>query len=514
MIMTHDGLPLVWAISILIGMLLLSYWAIVKKAPVTGGQPKVFTRSLTKIPYLGRFFSYLSQNTWPLLLLKVVFAFVFIIIITAGLWGTPIVERNLATTLTWNLWWTGIVIAIVFTGSAWCAVCPWDNIATWLVNHKIWRRSSSNSRLQLKLPNFLRSIWPATILFIAFTWLELGIGIVASPYSTALLALAMVILATTALALFEGKAFCRYICPVGRTVGVYSQLSPIALRPIDTDICKGCKSLECFHGSDTIAPCPANIVMGRLQENTYCTSCGNCTQSCPSTNISWQIRSPSSEAIKDARPHLDEAFFMLILLALTQFHGLTMLDGWQEYISSMAQTINDNGQLIISFSIGLAATIIIPILTYSLFIGLTLKLSAQQKTGDKTSFKKLFSGFAFVTLPMAFAYHIAHNLTHFVRESSDWLSLLVNPLGRDTQPLSMMEKHMRHMEIMVSENTLFAMQGLMIAAGFVIAVQVIRHRGYRLFGAQGLQLLPMLIFAGIVTGFNLWMLAQPMTMRM
>lgn len=114
MIMTHDGLPLAWAIVIVFGMLLLSFWVIVKKAPVTGGQSKGFTRSLTKIPYLGWFFSYLSQNTWPLLLLKVAFAFVFIIIITAGFWGTPIVERNLATTLTWNLWWTGIVIAIFY----------------------------------------------------------------------------------------------------------------------------------------------------------------------------------------------------------------------------------------------------------------------------------------------------------------------------------------------------------------------------------------------------------------
>ncbi len=514
MIMTHDGLPFEWALIIFVSMLLLSLWALVKKAPNTVQQHQKSGRSLAKIPYLGVFFRYLSKNTWPLFLLKVLFAVIFILIISAGLWGTPVVERNLATTLTWNLWWTGIVIAILFTGSAWCAVCPWDNIATWLVNHKIWARSSSNSRLQLKLPHFLRSIWPASLLFIGFTWLELGIGIVASPYATALLALAMVILATTVLALFEGKAFCRYMCPVGRTVGVYSQLSPIALRPIDNDICKGCKSLECFHGSEKIAPCPTNIIMGRLQENTYCTSCGNCTQSCPSQNVSWQLRSPSSEAIKDARPHLDEAFFMLILLALTIFHGLTMLDGWQEYISGMAQLINDNDQLIISFSIGLVATLIVPILAYSLSIGLTLKLSSKQLISDKISFKKLFSGFAFVTLPLAFSYHIAHNLTHFVRESSDWLALFTNPLGNGTQPLSMMEKHMRHMEIMISENTLFAIQGLIVAAGFVIAVQVIRHRGYRLFTVRGLQLLPLLLFAVLITSFNLWMLVQPMTMRM
>ncbi|MCL1058575.1 hypothetical protein L2729_11305 [Shewanella gelidimarina] len=513
MIMTHPGLPLYWAYAIGMMMLLLGGLTMALK-PAKHSTSR--TISLAKLPLLGGLFRFLVKYTWPLLLLKVVFSALFITVITAGLWGTPIVERNLATTLTWNLWWTGIIIAIVFSGSAWCAVCPWDNIASWLVNHSIWRRSNSNSRLQLKLPNSLRSLWPASLLFIGFTWLELGIGIVASPYATAMLALLMLILATTTLALFEDKAFCRYICPVGRTVGAYSQLSPIALRPIDSEICRKCKTLECFHGSDNIAPCPTKIVMGRLQENTYCTSCGNCTQSCPSSNVSWQLRSPSSEAIKEAKPHLDEAFFLLILLSLTLFHGLTMLDYWEGYLSTMAQMINDSGQLIISFSIGLAVTLMLPIFIYCLALGLTQGLLKKhlKELVTTPSFSKLFSGFSFVSLPLAFSYHIAHNLTHFVRESSDWISLLANPLGTGAEPLSMMEKHMRHMEMMVSENTLFVMQGAVIAMGFIIAMLVIRHRGQRLFAAQGIALLPMILFAALVTGFNLWMLVQPMTMRM
>ena len=518
MTMTHDGLPLWWSIVIGVCMLVLSLWVMTSRiASNTNTSKGNKGFSLTKMPLLGAVFRFLSRHVWPLLILKIIFAAIFIVMVTAGLWGTPLVERNLATTLTWNLWWTGLIIAVLFSGSAWCAICPWDNIATWLVNHNIWRRSNSNSRLNLKVPHILRSVWPASLLFIGFTWLELGIGIVASPYATALLALAMVILATTALSLFEGKAFCRYMCPVGRTVGAYSQLSPIALRPIDNSICKGCKTLECFYGSDTIAPCPTKLVMGRLQENTYCTSCGNCTQSCPSQNISWQLRSPSSEAIKDARPHIDEAFFLLTLLALTMFHGLTMLEGWKGYMSTMAQMINDNNQLIMSFTIGLVAALIIPILCYALSIFITQKLINSTHNHDqknKLSFKKLFSGFSFTVLPLAFSYHIAHNLTHFVRENSDWVSLIKNPLGTDTEPLSMMEKHMRHMGMMVSENTLFTLQGLMMLAGFVISALVIRHRGYQLFSAKGIQLLPILLFAAFITSFNIWMLVQPMIMRM
>lgn len=508
MIMTHPGLPLLWAYAIVFIMVIVVVWATITAVP---NNPISAKLSLANLPLLGGTFRYLSRHVWVLLLLKIIFALVFLLIIVAGIWGTPIVERNLATSLTWNLWWTGIIIAIVVSGSAWCAVCPWDNIASWLVNQRLWRRSSSHSRLNLSVPTILRSVWPASILFISFTWLELGVGIVSSPYATAIMAVAMVVLATTTLALFENKAFCRYMCPVGRTVGAYSQLAPIALRPIDPEVCNNCKTLECYHGSDKIAPCPTKLMMGRLVENTYCTSCGNCSQSCPSQNISWQLRSPSSEAIQDARPHLDEAFFMMILLSLTMFHGLTMLDGWQNFLTAMAQQINDSGQLIISFSIGLGASLILPIAVYAVCIFATRKLSLNDA---KLSYRKLFSGFAFSALPLAFSYHIAHNLNHFVRESSDWLALLNNPLGVDSQPLSMMEKHMRHMDMMLPESVLFAVQAVIIIIGFLIAVQVIRHRGYRLFAATGRQLVPLLMFTCLITGFNVWMMVQPMTMRM
>ena len=169
--------------------------------------------------------------------------------------GTRIPERNIATVLTWNIWWTGLIISVFFLGSAWCAICPWDALATWLVRRRLWRRAHPNNSLNLTVPRPFRSVWPALILLIALTWLELGVGITIDPYATGLLALLMLVLATVSLAIYENKAFCRYLCPVGRTVGVYSQLAPVELRPIDNDICARCTSLECYHGNDTTEPC-------------------------------------------------------------------------------------------------------------------------------------------------------------------------------------------------------------------------------------------------------------------
>jgi len=509
MIMFHPGLPQIWAIIIVICMLLMSLRALLASPP----QPiNHRTWSLQKLPVIGHFFRLLVEHSWPLLLLKLIFVGLFILIIIAGLWGSPIPEHNLAISLTWNLWWTGVIITVLFSGSTWCGVCPWNTIADWLVNHRLWQRSNSTHRLHLPLPKKLRNLWPAILLLIGLSWFELGTGLVTNPYTTTILALAMIIMATLTLALFQDKAFCRYICPVGRTIGAYSQLSPIAVRSIDPSICKSCKTLECYHGSKNIAPCPTGLVQGRLQESTYCISCGNCTMSCPSQNVGWRLRSPSVEAIQDAKPHSDEAWFMLVLLALTSFHGLTMLPQWQSTISNLAQLINDSGQLLTSFSIGLTAFMLLPIAIYALLVALSRGLI--NIDGRCYSYRKLFSGFAFASLPLAFSYHLAHNLNHLLRESSNWWQLFSNPLGIDTLPLSMIEKHQRHMTMLIPEQLMFALQALLLIGGFFLAVQVIRHRGYHKFAAQGYQLLPMLIFAFNITGFNLWLIIQPMSMRM
>lgn len=518
MVMSHPGLPDFWVYIIFGCMLALIVFNITTTPGSTYNNNGI---SLRTLPVIGWLFEKLEKSTWFLLVLKVLFAGVFIAIIVAGLWGTQIPERNIATVLTWNLWWTGLIIAIIFSGSAWCAICPWDNLSTWITNLRTFGRTNSPFRLNLKVPASIRNLWPATLLFVFFSWLELGVGIVSSPYATALIALTIFVMATTTLAIFEKKAFCRYMCPVGRTIGVYSQLAPIAIRPIDNSICASCKTLECFHGSDKIAPCPTNIVMGRLSESTYCTSCGNCTQSCPDKNVGWQLRSPSVEAIYDAKPHLDESYFMLVVLALSSIHGFTMLETWENMVFSLAQAIGDSGRLLTSFSIMLTAGIVVPIAFFALcakwtqaMLNSPIKKGIEQNNKKPLKYKKVFTVFSFVSLPLALTYHIAHNLNHLLRESVDFSQLLSNPLGTGTVPLSMMELHQRHMNTLLAPDVIAAIQGCLLIIGFLLAMLVIRHRGFKSFKITSKQQIPMIVFVVAITGLNTWLLVQPMVMRM
>ena len=203
---------------------------------------------------------------------------------------------------------------------------------------------------------------------------------------------------------------------------------------------------------------------------------------------------------------------MLMLLTLTSFHGLTMVLWWDYWIEAMAHTIGGLRSLLWSFSIGLAGSLLLASLLYLLVVHVTRLLA-----GRAIAFKRLFSGLAFAVLPLAFAYHLAHNLNHVVRESAGLSGVLANPLGVDAVPLTMIERHARHLALLIPENLLFALEAGLLIFGFWIAVQVLRHRGRDLFVTNqvlaGRRLLPMLLFIIGFTTFNIWLMMEPMAVR-
>ncbi len=508
MIMFHPGLP-----SQYIGFIIFAAVLLVIHALAASQRPNAstFKYAFSRLITSAHIKSMISKRPLLNLFLKWLFALIFLLIIWSGLWGTPVPEKNLATTITWNLWWTLIIITVLFSGSFWCSVCPWDTLATLLVKHRFYRRSKTAFSLQMNPPKWFKSIWPACFLLTFFTWLELGYGLANSPSKTALLAMAMLIMATLFLAFYEGKVFCRTVCPVGRTLGVYSQLAPVALRPINTQICANCEGLECYHGTPTIEPCPTKLVMGKLVENTYCLSCSDCVRSCPSHNVGWHLRSLSSELVQFARPRFDESFFLVLLFAITLFHGFSMLDIWQKIKLDTISLLGELGRPIISFSLLLLVFIGLVFLTYAIFVVLSLAFCGKY---DRKNFRQSLLDFSFACLPLSFAYHLAHNLSHLTKESTSWVDIFSNPLGVNEYSLTMMEKHLRFREAWFSNEVLFTLQTAILIFGFYLALKVIRYRGQRLLNTSRWSKLPMIAFVSFALAFCVWMLAQSMIMRM
>ena len=505
--MAHAGLPPVWTLAVLCAMAFSAIW-VLRRQPLAHAH----SRDIASWPLFGAFSRWALRSPWVQTSFRLIVAAVFLLAIAAGLWGSDIPERNLATTLTWTIWWTGVIVVVYFVGTAWCAVCPWDSIASWLVRRRLWRRGSETASLGLRVPRFLRSVWPAIVMFTALTWFELGWGITVDPYATAVLALLFILLATFSQLLFERKAFCRYFCSVGRTIGTYAELSPVSLRPLKTDVCASCKTLDCYHGNEKFEPCPTHLLMGTLQENRYCTSCGACTFSCPHHNVTWRWQPHRVLEVGQQRLNSPEAWFILVLMSLTLFHGLTMLNAWDQLMHDLTAWLdNRGGRLLWGFSAGMALSMLVPIALYAIAIRLTQSLLPEQR-----EFKRLFSFLALPLLPLAFSYHIAHNLTHLIRESRGIMQVMANPFGVNALPLSMAEKHSRHMNPILADDITFALQAMLVVVGFYWSLRIMQRRISLVNTPQASwrHVSPVLGFILLTSLLSLWLLMQPMMVRM
>ena len=181
----------------------------------------------------------------------------------------------------------------------------------------------------------------------------------------------------------------------------------------------------------------------------------------------------------------------------------------------LAYQIGDSGQILISFSIGMLLSMLAPVILYLLAVRVVRYLGKIQ-----FDYQRVFNALAFSLLPLAFTYHIAHNLSHLVRESHGFLSVMANPLGTDTLPLTMHEVHMRHMNPLLDNEIVFALQATLVLFGFWLALRIARQRLSDVLAAGQSTILSLKAFAPIlvlITGFslvNLWLLMQPMIMRM
>jgi len=471
------GLPPAWVLATLVLMGLAAVW--VWARPLNAGRRGLQARGHALSGPLARG---LTGSPWPLVVVRLGGVALFMLVITSGFFGREDPGENLATVLTWTLWWWGVVLSALLLGSVWCAVCPWDALATWLARRRLWRRARTG--LDRRLPRRLMNLWPALVLFVLLTWLELGMGAMTSPRLTAAMALLMLVLALASLHVFERKAFCRYFCPVGRTVGLYAQAAPLALRPIDAGTCVRCETLDCYHGNQEVEPCPTHLVMGRLRENTYCTSCGACALSCPYDNVSWRLRPPGDELAARARPRWDQAWFIVVLLAVTTFHGLARTVTGLQGLDGLGEILGTR-QSLWSVTAALASVLLAIGLSWAAVVALSYRLGL-----GEVPYRRLFAQLAFTLIPLALSFHLAHQLS----------PLLYSGLLPFEVPAPL---------------HFFLKAGLM-GFGFWLALKALRSRSQELWGRSpgrfAWPTAPPAAFVIAVTLLDVWLLMQPLVL--
>jgi len=436
---------------------------------------------------------------------RAVFVVFFLVIVAAGLFGNQNPAMNIAPLLTWTIWWAGLVFLVLYAGKAWCWVCPWDAVATWMERLSFRSPRRSGLGLGLKWPRWGRNIWFAVGLFVLLTWIELGMGITMIPRATAWVALGMLGLSVASAFLFERKSFCRYGCLVGRVSGLYALFSPIELRAASPDACADCKTADCFRGNERGDGCPTFEFPRVMKLNTYCILCTECVRTCPHDNVGLRLRPWAADLVREGKPRVDEAFLAVILLAMTGFHGLTMTPSWPAWVAATREAIG--GGEATAFSLLMAAMMAVPIL---LFWGLS-RLAAIWTTPHRTG--KLFVAYAYALLPIALFYHLAHNAEHFLMEGPKVLALASDPFGWGW---NLFGTARWSMPPLITLEGLWVIQVLMVLVGHVYSLWISERTARRLVPERRrafLGQMPILAAMVLFSVYSLWLLKQPMEMR-
>jgi polyferredoxin len=431
----------------------------------------------------------------------------FLLVVAAGFYGNQIQTKNIAPTLTWNIWWIGLIFLILFFGKAWCYACPWDGLTSWLRRLSFRGGEEETFNLGWKWPKALRNIYPATILFVGLTWLELGYNVTMSPRATATLGLMMLGLVFLPGLLFEKKSFCRYGCLIGRVSGLYAMFSPVEVRRRDASICASCKTADCYVGNGTGYACPTGQYLKTMDSNTYCTMCAECTRTCKHDNVAVNLRPFGTDLVSTTKPRKDEAYLALVLFSLTAFHGLTMTPSWKIFVSGIQDVIRI-GQLA-AFSVGMMICLVLPIVIYAGFVAVSRAL-VQAK--DR-SLGELFVTYSYGLIPIALFYHIAHNVEHFVMESQKLTALISDPFGFDWDLFGTAALRAGPL---FSLSTVWYLQVALIVIGHVFGIYVSHRQADRLFGSRSGTLLSQAPMILLMIGFSvlsLWLVKQPMEMR-
>ena len=478
----------------------------VGRAAVRSRSGSEVSLDLLRIRWLDRFVRWSGFQPFfqiPVLILTALLAFLGFADIQDG-------AKNLATRLTWIVWWPGIIFTFILVGRFWCVMCPFGALNEWTAK---WAKPAR------MFPKPLRNLWLATILFVLLTWFDEQLGIIRSPLMTASLIVLLAAAAIVTGLFYQRRSFCRYLCPITGLQGLYSMISPVELRAKDPSRCQKECHHDCYRGNEKSAGCPMFEFPMTMERNTYCNFCFECVKSCPPGNIALGTRPFGKELWSTGTRRLDESYLAVALIGITSVVSAQMLGGWGEWISRLARWLPLELRTLMRPVTYLALTESAVFFLLSLIIvpafALLAAWAAVRITGDdEHGVKKTFIAMASMFIPIGLAMHLAHNSSHLLAEGAGLVPALQRTLNRYT-PFDFGAADWQAMPI-ASPEAIYWLQTLLILAGFAVSLAAYERlsaswRKER--GATGSALVPFVAVALVFTLVNLVLLNQPMGMR-
>ena len=461
--------------------------------------------NLLDIPWIKKFF----KSSWFQPAFQVPVLLIFLIIIATGLFDIQKGDMNIATLLMWTIWWAAIIFTFVFVGRVWCMTCPFGAVQDW-----IGRLFSLNK----DFPRPVRNIWLSSFIFFGLTWWDSYSGIVNKPALTSYLLIGFFIAAVGMAVTFKGRSFCRYVCPIGGIIGLYSMFSPVELRNKCLEVCRKHETKECIKGAGKGLPCPMFVTPMTLDRNNYCNFCSECIKSCSQDNIVVRVRSFAKDLWVSAKGYMDEAYLAMVLVGLTIVVTGEMVEPWHKWMDVIGKAIPYKWFGIASHTGAEKLTFLIVMTVGSLIIPLSLlavaAFAVRKATGPESpmSLKETVIRFAYMFIPVGLSMHLAHNVSHLFKEGPGIIPA-VQRVAALYLGLDLGEPYWDIIPLMGAESILWLQMAIFMIlnvfslyAGYRIAVKYYGDKAMRAF-------IPMAALAVFFMMLNTYILGQPMSPR-
>lgn len=270
--------------------------------------------------------SFLFTRPWFPLLFQILFLLFLFLLIAGGLGANTsdmtfariLRNTNLANLIVWSYWWPLVIVGAILFGRLWCTVCPVELVTSGL----------SKYGLRKKVPRWLRTGWLITIFFLLL--LVVGIHTLAIhrvPFRMSLYLLLLLALGIVFGLVFEKRALCNHLCPVGPLLGFYAFCSPFAIRVRDRELCRNCSERGCIAPENYYKyvgrSCTSELYPATLSHNRDCIACSQCFKSCSYDNLGVFARMPFKDIFSGIRLSGAQTFLLYLVSGFVVYEILS-----------------------------------------------------------------------------------------------------------------------------------------------------------------------------------------------
>lgn len=321
-------------------------------------------------------------------------------------------NTNIGNLIVWSYWWPAIIILAIFFGRVWCMVCPVEVITSFF----------SKIGLKSKRPKWLLSGWAITVfyIFILFVGIQ-GFAIHRNPFFMAIYLLFIVGVSVIIGSIYEKNTFCRYVCPVGYLLGLYSRLSFFGWRVKNTTLCNACKDKSCihkkYHYKSNYKSCGVDLYPANINDNADCILCAGCIKTCSNYPTEKHQERPNPQFtyigfandLFNLRPlKVAEMIFVLVVSGFVIseiWSEWKITDAYLNYFPKMIiETLSYNSKFLNGIIKGLLIFALVPTIIW------IVPWVISRLTGSALKIKDYFLNYGIAFIPIIAAAHIGKSI--------------------------------------------------------------------------------------------------------